>query len=186
LGGRHPVRSTISRLAGRQGGRVPHTGGSLHGAREGQSRAPPHFTILKHTGWIASERSVRAHETRPDGRALAEGTGYQASYRYGSHQSITRGWLPPMHQTDSLFHKATGGMKFVFGFDVDNHAVNTVPKETLVRIVKAEDGGLGGQGAWQPPVASFEPAARTEENLAYLSGQLTRIGAADEGYGDGY
>ncbi len=147
---------------------------------------PPHFTIMKHTGWIASERSVRAHETRPDGGALAEGTGYQASYRYGSHQSITRGWLPPMHQTDSLFHKASGSMSFIFGFDVDNHAVNTVPKETLIRIVKAEDGGPGGKGIWQPATTEFGPTAHTPENLAYLAGTLTRVGAPDEGYGDEY
>ena len=63
---------------------------------------PYNFTIMKHTGWIGTERSVKAHETRPDGRALAADTGYQASYRYGSHQSITRNWMMPMHQTDTL------------------------------------------------------------------------------------
>src|SRR5690606_1667286 len=94
---------------------------------------PYHMTILKHTGWIATERTVMAAESRPDGMALAD-TGYQASYRTGSHQSITRGWLPPMHQLDTLFHKKTGGMAFVFGADVDNHAINTVPKETLIRV----------------------------------------------------
>ncbi len=145
---------------------------------------PYHFTIMKHTGWIASERTVRAHETRHDGRALAEGTGYQASYRYGSHQSITRGWLPPMHQTDGLFHKKTGGMGFVFGADVDNHAVNTVPKETLVRVVKAEAGGQGGTGTWFMAANRFSPNDAGPENLAYLSGGLTTIGAAEEdGYG---
>lgn len=141
---------------------------------------PPQFTIMKHTGWIASERTVKAHETRADGRALATDTGYQSNYRYGSHQSITRGWLPPMHQLDSLFHKKTGGMGFKFGFDVDNHAINTVPKETLVRIVKAEDGGLGGEGAWTPATTGYGPTGQSEENLAYLSGKLTTIGGADE------
>lgn len=141
---------------------------------------PPHFTIMKHTGWIASERSVKAHESRPDGRALAEGTGYQASYRYGSHQSITRGWLPPMHQTDTLFHKETGGMGFVFGFDVDNHAVNTVPKETLIRIVKAEDGGPDGKGLWQPGNPEFAPVSQAPDNIAYLTGKLTTVGAEDD------
>ena len=136
---------------------------------------PYHFTILKHTGWIASERSVRAHESRPDGRALAEGTGYQASYRYGSHQSITRSFLPPMHQTDTLFHKKVGGMGFVFGFDVDNHAVNTVPKETLVRVTKAEDGGIGGRGAWKPGTTGFGPVGGSPENQLYLSGALTIV-----------
>ncbi|GIW95004.1 MAG: hypothetical protein KatS3mg110_3045 [Pirellulaceae bacterium] len=136
---------------------------------------PYHFTILKHTGWIATERTVRAHETRADGRALAAETGYQASYRYGSHQSITRNWLMPMHQTDTLFHKKTGAMGFVFGFDVDNHAVNTVPKETLVRIVKAEAGGPGGEGIWLPARSGYGPSGRTPENQQYLAGGYVRV-----------
>lgn len=136
---------------------------------------PYHFTIMKHTGWIATERTVKAHESRSDGRALAEGTGYQSSYRYGSHQSITRSWLMPMHQTDTLFHKKTGGMAFVFGFDVDNHAVNTVPKETLIRVVKAEDGGIGAAGPWAEGTSDFAPDSAAAINAAYLAGALTGI-----------
>jgi nitrate reductase alpha subunit len=136
---------------------------------------PYNFTIMKHTGWIATERTVRAHETRPDGLALAEETGYQASYRYGSHQSITRGWLPPMHQTDTLFHKKAGSMSFVFGFDEDNHAVNTVPKETLVRITKAEAGGLEGKGIWRPATTGYTPGNESEFERLYLEGSLVQI-----------
>jgi len=136
---------------------------------------PYNFTIMKHTGQIATERSVKAHETRRDGRAYASETGYQASYRYGSHQSITRGWMPPMHQTDTLFHKRTGSMGFTFGFDVDNHAINTVPKETLVRVVKAEDGGIGGQGVWLAAASGFSPGEETPENARYLAGNYVRI-----------
>lgn len=137
---------------------------------------PYNFTIMKHTGWIASERSVRAHESRADGRALAVDTGYQASYRYGSHQSITRNWMMPMHQTDSLFHKKTGGMGFKFGFDVDNHAINTVPKETLIRITKAEEGGLNGAGAWKPGQSAFSPAQQSaSEGQKYLAGGFVLV-----------
>ncbi len=136
---------------------------------------PYNFTILKHTGWIATERSVKAHEARADGRALAAETGYQASYRYGSHQSITRNWMMPMHQTDTLFHKKTGGMGFVFGFDVDNHAINTVPKETLIQITKAEAGGLGGVGVWKPATSGYGPSGKTPQNASYLAGTLTGI-----------
>jgi nitrate reductase alpha subunit len=136
---------------------------------------PYNFTIMKHTGQIASERSVKAHETRPDGRALAADTGYQASYRYGSHQSITRNWMMPMHQTDTLFHKKAGAFGFLFGADLDNHAINTVPKETLVRITKAEDGGIGGVGPWKPARSGYNPSARTPQNLKYLLGELTRV-----------
>jgi nitrate reductase alpha subunit len=136
---------------------------------------PYNFTIMKHTGWIGTERSVLAHESRPDGRALAAGTGYQASYRYGSHQSITRNWLMPMHQTDTLFHKKTGSMAFIFGADVDNHAVNTVPKETLIRISKAEDGGIGGEGVWKPATSGYSPSESTPQNEMYLTGGYTRV-----------
>ncbi|MDA0748740.1 MAG: molybdopterin-dependent oxidoreductase, partial [bacterium] len=133
---------------------------------------PYSMTIMKHTGWIATERTVKAHESRADGQALAEDTGYQSNYRYGSHQSITRSWLMPMHQTDTLFHKQTGSMGFVFGFAVDNHGVNTVPKETLVRVVKAEPGGLGGTGIWAPATTGFSPGGESETMKKYLAGEF--------------
>ncbi len=136
---------------------------------------PYNFTIMKHTGWIATERSVKAHETRPDGRALAADTGYQASYRYGSHQSITRNWMMPMHQTDTLFHKKTGGMGYKFGFDVDNHAINTVPKETLIRITKAEDGGIGGVGAWKPGESIYSPGVESPQAGLYFEGSYVQV-----------
>lgn len=145
---------------------------------------PYEMTIMKHTGWIATERTVKAHETRPDGRALAADTGYQASYRYGSHQSITRSWLMPMHQTDTLFHKKTGSMGFVFGFAVDNHGVNTVPKETLVRVVKAEPGGLDGKGMWHPATTGFSPGAESETMARYLSGGFAGAGRSGEATDD--
>ena len=136
---------------------------------------PYDVTMLKHAFSMATPRTVRAQRTRPDGRALAEGTGYQASFRSGSQQSLTRGWTPPMHQTDSLFHKRAGTMGFVFGFDEDNHAVNTTPKETLVRITKAEDGGLGGQGPWRRGKAGMDPGLEDDVMKAYLAGKLVVV-----------
>ncbi|GIU99065.1 MAG: hypothetical protein KatS3mg014_0681 [Actinomycetota bacterium] len=50
---------------------------------------PYDVLMIKHAPFIATEKTVRAHETRPDGRAVSEDTGYQASFRYGSHQSLT-------------------------------------------------------------------------------------------------
>ena len=130
--------------------------------------------MTKHGNWMATERTVKAHESREDGRALSP-TGYQANWRYGSHQSVTRSFLPPMHQTDSLFHKKVGRMGFVFGFDVDNHAVNTVPKETLVKITKAEPGGLGKKGVWTPVKTRFTPGHEGEFMARYLKGNLSDI-----------
>jgi nitrate reductase alpha subunit len=83
--------------------------------------------------------------------------------------------MMPMHQTDTLFHKKTGGMGFVFGFDVDNHAINPVPKETLVRITKAENGGIGGQGLWKPAQLAVTPGKNTAVSQLYLAGGYTKV-----------
>ncbi len=136
---------------------------------------PYNIIMMKHAPFIATEKSVKAHETRPDGRALSANTGYQANLRYGSQQSITRNWHMPMHQTDSLFHKAKVYMQFIFGGEADNHAINTVPKETLVRVIKAEDGGMGGTGIWAPATTGYTPAGESEFMLRYLAGDLTSV-----------
>jgi nitrate reductase alpha subunit len=136
---------------------------------------PRGTVMMKHGAFVATEKSVIAHETRPDGLARSADTGYQANFRYGSHQSITRNWLMPMHQTDTLFHKAKVKMGFMFGGESDNHAVNTVPKECLVKITKAEDGGLGGKGEWQPATTGFGPTGANDVNRKYLSGTLTAL-----------
>ncbi len=148
------------------------------------SSYPRGVVMMKHAPFIATEKTVLAHETRPDGLARSADTGYQANLRYGSQQSLTRNWLMPMHQTDTLFHKMKVKMALMFGGEADNHAVNTVPKETLVRITKAEAGGLGGVGIWEPATTGFGPTGDSPENLAYLTGSLTTVGRGEEdGYG---
>jgi len=136
---------------------------------------PYNVVMMKHAPYIATERSVKAHETRKDGRALSEDTGYQSNLRYGSQQSVTRNWHMPMHQTDTLFHKSKAFMGFMLGGEADNHAINTVPKETLVKVVKAEDGGLGGKGIWNPKKTGFAPETEDEHMLKYLAGTLVDV-----------
>jgi len=135
---------------------------------------PPGVTMIKHAFYMATPRTVKGQKTRADGRALAD-TGYQASFRHGSQQSLTRGWAPPMHQTDTLFHKRAGAMGFIFGFDVDNHAINTVPKETVVRITKAEAGGPAGVGVWSGATTGKSPGGEDRFMQRYLAGQLVTI-----------
>jgi nitrate reductase alpha subunit len=132
---------------------------------------PYHAIMIKHSPFMATEKSVKAHETRPDGRALSEDTGYQANLRYGSHQSITRDWAMPMHQTDTLFHKKKVEMAFMFGGEADNHAINTVPKETLVRVTRAEAGGIGGKGLWKPGTTGRTPGKEDRFMQRYLKGE---------------
>ena len=139
---------------------------------------PYNVVMMKHAPYIATEKSVKAAETRKDGRALSD-DGYQANLRYGSHQSVTRNWHMPMHQTDTLFHKKKGFMGFLFGGEADNHAINTVPKETLVRVVKAENGGLGGKGIWKPATSGLSPAGENDVMKRYLAGGF--VGEYDTG-----
>jgi nitrate reductase alpha subunit len=136
---------------------------------------PRGVVMMKHAPYISTEKTVRAHETRPDGRARSEDTGYQANLRYGSQQSCTRNWLMPMHQTDTLFHKAKLKMAFMFGGEADNHAINTVPKETLVRIVKVEEGDRGTKGVWDGAMAAFGPQDQSPAKDLYLQGNYVRI-----------
>jgi nitrate reductase alpha subunit len=140
------------------------------------NRAYPYdIVMMKHAPFIATEKSVRAHESRPDGRALSDNTGYQANLRYGSQQSVTRNWHMPMHQTDTLFHKAKASMGFLFGGEADNHALNTVPKETLVRVTKAEDGGIGAVGRWRPTTTGYTPDNEGDFMRRYLDGEIVKI-----------
>ncbi len=76
----------------------------------------------------------------------------------------------PMHQTDTLFHKRKAYVSFFFGGEGDNHAVNTVPKETLVKVTKAEDGGLGGKGVWEPATTGYTPSAESVAMKKYIGG----------------
>ena len=136
---------------------------------------PYHVTMAKHAPYVATAKSVKGHETRPDGRAIAMDTGYQSNFRYGAQQSFTRDWLMPMHQTDSLPGKHAVGWKFKFGYQVDNHAVNTTPKECLMRITKAEDGGIGGRGPWEPVRTGFTPGQENEFMIKWLKGDHIKI-----------
>jgi nitrate reductase alpha subunit len=133
---------------------------------------PRGVVMTKHGGFISTEKTVKGHDTRPDGRATSEDTGYQANFRYGSHQSVTRDWSMPMHMTDTLFHKAKVDQKFIFGGEADNHAVNTVPKETLVRITKAE------AGDWAEAQSGMAPAAESDFMKRYLAGDLSQVRGA--------
>jgi nitrate reductase alpha subunit len=66
-------------------------------------------------------------------------------------------------------------MGFLFGGEADNHAVNTVPKETLVRVTKAEDGGLGGVGRWKPATTGYTPDNEDDFMRQYIAGDLVKV-----------
>jgi nitrate reductase alpha subunit len=118
--------------------------------------------------------SVKAHESRPDGLAKNENTNYQAMYRYGSHQSATRAWLRPTLMTDSLVHKGMYGQDVEKGFSADIHCPVGAPRESFVKITKAENGGLGGKGLWRPAAEGIRPTYENEPMKRYLKGDFSK------------
>jgi len=53
--------------------------------------------------------------------------------------------------------------------------VNTTPKECLMRITKAEDGGIGGRGPWEPVRTGFTPGQENEFMIKWLKGDHIKI-----------
>jgi nitrate reductase alpha subunit len=120
--------------------------------------------------YVATHGSVEGHESRPDGLARNPRTSYQAGYRYGSHQSVTRAWLRPTLMTDSLTRKDATGQTIGQGFELDVHCADGAPKESFVRIAKAEDGGERGVGEWSPLGAGYRPTRTGPAMARYLAG----------------
>jgi nitrate reductase alpha subunit len=125
--------------------------------------------------YIATHGSVEGHEKRPDGLAKNPRTNYQAAYRYGSHQSVTRAWLRPTLLTDSLVRKDTIGQVVSRGFALDVHGAIGAPKESYVRIRRAEPGGEDGKGLWAPAAVGFRPRFESAALRRYLTGQFITL-----------
>ncbi|MFN8122934.1 MAG: molybdopterin-dependent oxidoreductase [Thermoleophilia bacterium] len=106
--------------------------------------------------------------------AQAEDTHYVSLFRHGSHQSGTRAWLRPTQMTETMTRKAYFGQVIGTGFEADVHTVSGAPKEGFVRVVKAEDGGVGGQRLWRPLTLGLRPQAPSEAMSKYLSGGFSK------------
>ena len=123
-----------------------------------------------HNGYMATPGSVKGHETRPDGLAKNPETNYQSFFRYGSHQSLTRSWLKPTHQTQTLVTRKSWTHEVTKGFNVDVHCVTGAPREAMCRVLKAEDGGIGGKGLWRPVTMGLRPTNESPAMTQYLGG----------------
>lgn len=118
----------------------------------------------------ASRGTVEAHESRPDGLAKNPRSSYQAMFRYGGHQSTTRAWLRPTLLTDSVVRKNNMGQTIGTGFEADVYCANGAPKESFVKITRAEAGGLGGAELWRPALRGFRPTYENDAMKRYLAG----------------
>jgi nitrate reductase alpha subunit len=131
---------------------------------------PKGIMRMWHNGYMATPGSVLGHETRPDGLAKNPETNYQAFFRYGSHQSLTRSWLKPTHQTQTLVTRRHFGHEMTKGFQADVHCVTGAPREAMCRVLKAENGGIDGKGLWRPVTLGLRPTNESAAMRVYLAG----------------
>jgi len=136
---------------------------------------PSGITRMWFNGYMATPGTVKAHESRPDQLAKNEETHYQALFRYGGHQSLTRSWLKPTHQTASLITRKLGSHELTKGFQADVHCVTGAPRESIAKFTKAENGGLDGRGLWRPASLGFRPTSENPTVKRYLAGGVVRI-----------
>jgi nitrate reductase alpha subunit len=122
--------------------------------------------------YAATPGSVQAHKSRADGLAKNPRTNYQAMFRSGSHQSATRGWLKPTWMTDSLVRKGMFGQSIGQGFLPDVHCPTGAPREAIVKISRAEPGGLDQKGLWRPASLGIRPQYESAAMKKYLAGEF--------------
>lgn len=128
-----------------------------------------------HNTYAATFGTVRDAERNPTGLAKNLQTGYQSLFRFGSHQSCTRGWLKPTHMTDSLTRKELFGQIIKKGFAPDVHCPTGAPRESFVKIEFAEAGGIDGNRIWRPAQLKIRPTYEDDEFKKYLAGGFVQI-----------
>ncbi len=131
---------------------------------------PRGVTRMFHNVYGSTIGSVEGHETRADGLAKNPRTNFQSMFRYGSHQSATRAWIKPTLVTDSLVRKNTFGQQIGKGFEPDVHCPTGAPRESFVKITRAEPGGIGGKGKWRPAELGLRPTYESPEMKKFLAG----------------
>lgn len=72
--------------------------------------------------------------------------------------------------TETLTRKNYFGQVIDVGFEADVHSVSGAPKESLVKIERAEDGGTGAAKLWRPVTLGLRPESASPSLLAYLKG----------------
>jgi nitrate reductase alpha subunit len=120
----------------------------------------------------ATPGSQQGQQERKDGLAKNPRTNYQAMFRSGSHQSATRGWLKPTWMTDSLVRKGMFGQEMGKGFAADIHCPTGAPRESFIKITKAEPGGIGDEPLWRPTKLGIRPRNESDAMKRYIAGDF--------------
>ena len=91
-------------------------------------------------------------------------------FRHGSHQSGTRACVGPTLQTETMTRKPYFGQNIGKGYEADVHTVVGAPKESFVKLEKAEDGGADSKGLWFPAKEGLRPTYESDLMKRYLTG----------------
>jgi nitrate reductase alpha subunit len=76
--------------------------------------------------------------------------------------------------TESLVRKDMFGQTIGRGFMPDVHCPTGAPRESVVKITRAEAGGIGGTGLWRPATLGIRPGYESDAMKRYLRGTLGR------------
>ncbi|MCC6682643.1 MAG: molybdopterin-dependent oxidoreductase [Phycisphaeraceae bacterium] len=134
---------------------------------------PRGVTRMWHNAYGSTWGSVHGSEVNPTGLAKSPNTNYQAMFRTGSHQSCTRGYLKPTWMTDSLTVKEMLTQKIKQGFEPDVHCPTGAPREAMVKITRAEPGGIGGKGLWHRAAQGMRPTYENPTLKRFIEGGFT-------------
>ena len=85
--------------------------------------------------------------------------------------------------TESLVRKDMFGQTVGKGFLPDVHCPTGAPRESVVKITKAEPGGIDGHGLWRPAGLGLRPGYESKTMQAYLKGEFNPPGSDKGGKG---
>jgi nitrate reductase alpha subunit len=78
--------------------------------------------------------------------------------------------------TDSLARKELLGQAMGQGFLPDSHCPTGAPRESIVKITRAEPGGLEGKGLWRPAALGYRPGYENDAVKRFLKGEFIKKG----------
>jgi nitrate reductase alpha subunit len=138
------------------------------------SGTPPGVLRTWFNMYAATSGTVRAQQESPGAPARDPSTKYVSLFRRGSHQSGTRAYLRPTQMTDTLVRKNYFGHVIGTGFEADVHSPTGAPKESYVKVARAESGGMDGKGLWRPLTLGLRPVSPAPALVAYVAGDYVR------------
>ena len=80
--------------------------------------------------------------------------------------------------TDSLVRKGLFGQAVGKGFLPDVHCPTGAPREAMVKITKAEPGGIDGEKLWRPAKLGLRPGYESPTLKRFIAGQYAQLNKA--------